>query len=190
MADTPPPYETDNFVADQDKEQFIPSEQPKQQQQQAPPQPLYAPQQQQQQGYAQAPPQPVYATQQQQHGYAPAPRQLYPQSIQQHSSNVTVVTAQPAAGVMVRTLDTKPESYLGLSIFSFLCCCWLFGLIALVYSCQVDSAWTVGDVNGAVSASRNAKSWNFASIITGIVVLVLNGVAIGIYYASSASRIK
>ena len=38
----------------------------------------------------------------------------------------------------------------------------------------------MGDVNGAVSASKNAKYWNMVSLITGIVVLVLNGIAIGL----------
>ncbi len=44
--------------------------------------------------------------------------------------------AQPRSGVIVTGI--KPNNYLAVSLFSLFCCCWLFGLIALLYSLQVN----------------------------------------------------
>ena len=48
-----------------------------------------------------------------------------------------VVNAQPST--IQYSVGVMPESYMGLSIFTCLCCCWLFGLIAIMYSSQVSS---------------------------------------------------
>ena len=102
------------------------------------------------------------------------------------------VVDQPHARV-VTVLPPKPNNYLGLSIFTLLCCCWLFGIIALIYalqvctyitrSClvcssldtlpaQVDSAYASGDVVSATSASRSSRKWNIAGIVFGSVVVL------------------
>ena len=40
--------------------------------------------------------------------------------------------------VHVPVAGTPPESYLGLSLFTLLFCCWIFGVIALLKSAQVS----------------------------------------------------
>ncbi len=50
-------------------------------------------------------------------------------------AQLQVVSTQP--GPSVTMVDTKPENYLALSLFTCLCCCWVFGIIALVMSLQV-----------------------------------------------------
>ena len=109
------------------------------------------------------------------------------------------VVAQPTA-TQVRIIEKKPDNYIFLSVFTLLCCCWLFGLIALIYalqvssscslvravledtphcpplpplSLQVDSAYSNGDRAGASSASRSAKTWNIVGIIWGSVSIAL-----------------
>ena len=47
-----------------------------------------------------------------------------------------VVNAQPST--IRYSVGEMPESYMGLSIFTCLCCCWLFGLIAIMHSSQVS----------------------------------------------------
>ena len=47
-----------------------------------------------------------------------------------------VVNAQPST--IQYSVGVMPESYMGLSIFTCLCCCWLFGLIAIMFSSQVS----------------------------------------------------
>ena len=47
-----------------------------------------------------------------------------------------MVTNQPTLAA-VGVVGVKPQNYLVLSIVSIFCFCWLFGLIALLYSLQV-----------------------------------------------------
>ena len=100
---------------------------------------------------------------------------------------------QPQAPPTVTLIQRKPDNYIVLSVLTLLCCCWLFGLVALMYgmqvftiSCslgeykicccvQVDSAYTRGNVAAAQTASRAAKTWNIVGIAVGCVSI---GVAI------------
>jgi|SRR5690349_6876903 hypothetical protein len=60
-------------------------------------------------------------------------------------------------------------NYLVHSIVTTLCCCLPFGVVALVYSAQVNSKLIAGDVAGAQASSRNAKTWSIVALIAGIV---------------------
>ena len=48
-----------------------------------------------------------------------------------------MVTHQPGGVATGTAVGIKPDNYLVLSIVSIFCFCWLFGLIALLYSLQV-----------------------------------------------------
>ena len=54
-----------------------------------------------------------------------------------------VVTAQPYLsehlGQTSYSAPSPPNSYLVWSIISFLCCCWPLGLVAIIFSIQVNS---------------------------------------------------
>ncbi|XP_067326715.1 synapse differentiation-inducing gene protein 1-like [Anolis sagrei] len=69
---------------------------------------------------------------------------------------------------------TSPENnhptYLGLSIFNLLCCCFPLGIAAIIYSCQVKNANAVGDSNQAAKASRTANILNILGIFFGVIV--------------------
>lgn len=52
----------------------------------------------------------------------------------------------------------------------------------------MDSAWNVGDREGSRRASNNAKNWNIAGIITGVVLFVGAGILIGISTAVGRGR--
>ncbi len=52
-------------------------------------------------------------------------------------AHLQVVSTQPGPSVTVHVADIKPKNYLALSLFTCLCCCWVFGIIALVMSLQV-----------------------------------------------------
>lgn len=64
---------------------------------------------------------------------------------------------------------TRPPNYLALSIILMivgLCFCFPFfsGIVATVFSSQVNGKWNRGDYAGAAQASKNAKTW---LIVTG-----------------------
>lgn len=63
----------------------------------------------------------------------------------------------------------KIQNYLVHSILATLCCCLPFGVVALVFSAQVNSKLAVGDVAGAEAAARSARTWVIVALVAGIV---------------------
>jgi len=66
-------------------------------------------------------------------------------------------------------LPPKIPNYLVHSILATLCCCLPFGVVALVFSAQVNSKLAAGDVAGAEASSRSAKTWVIVAVVAGIV---------------------
>ncbi|KAJ6668689.1 hypothetical protein lerEdw1_012172 [Lerista edwardsae] len=64
-------------------------------------------------------------------------------------------------------------TYLGLSIFTMMCCCLPLGLAALITSHEVDNAMRAGDINRAASSSRTARTLNIIGIVVGIIALIV-----------------
>jgi hypothetical protein len=56
------------------------------------------------------------------------------------------------------------------AILTTIFCCLPFGIVSIVYSSQVNSKLAAGDVEGATTASANAKRWAWIALIAGIVV--------------------
>lgn len=69
-------------------------------------------------------------------------------------------------------------NHLALSIIatavSFLLCCFPFGIIAVIFSFQVNSKLASGDYEGAKSASEKAKLWAWICIGIALALFVLN----------------
>jgi hypothetical protein len=61
------------------------------------------------------------------------------------------------------------KNYLVESILCLIFCGGLFAIPAIVYACQVNSKLGVGDYNGAVQASQNAKKWCIIAVCIGVV---------------------
>lgn len=66
-----------------------------------------------------------------------------------------------------------PKTWLAESIIVTLLCCQIFGIIAIVYSSQVESKHRVGDFQGAQAASTNARNWVIAAAVTGFVLVLI-----------------
>ena len=64
--------------------------------------------------------------------------------------------------------DEVPN-YLVQSILVTLCCCLPFGIVALIYSSQVNTKLAAGDVTGARVSSARAKTLIIVAFIVGIV---------------------
>jgi hypothetical protein len=79
-------------------------------------------------------------------------------------------TACPRCAQRVPYFPPTPHvpNYLVQAILVTLCCCLPFGIVALVFSAQVNSKLAAGDVAGAQASSRSAKTWTIVALIAGI----------------------
>ena len=73
----------------------------------------------------------------------------------------------------------KIENYLIHSIIATLCCCLPIGIVALVYSAQVNSKLAMGDIAGAQAASATAKKWVIAAVVAWA-ILAAAGIALSL----------
>jgi hypothetical protein len=80
---------------------------------------------------------------------------------------------QPGQFTDVKSGGSTPrgpvKNYLVESILLLVCCGGVFAIPAIVYACQVNSKLSVGDYNGAVQASNNAKTWCLVALCIGLV---------------------
>lgn len=66
----------------------------------------------------------------------------------------------------------KPKAYLAWSIVMTILCCLPTGIVAIVYSCKVNSAWYMGDVEKSRRASERAQLWIVLSFILGLIATI------------------
>jgi TRAP-type C4-dicarboxylate transport system permease small subunit len=78
----------------------------------------------------------------------------------------------------------KPNNYLVAAIFVTLCCCVPFGIVSIVFAAQVDSKWSAGDHAGAAHSAHQAKTWFYIALLTGLIPMLLYGLAIVVSIAS------
>jgi hypothetical protein len=86
-------------------------------------------------------------------------------------------SVSPYAGERTRPPETpRPfvRNYLVESIIVTICCCWPFGVVAIVFAAQVNSRVAMGDFAGAQSASNNARTFCIVSLVLGIITGILN----------------
>lgn len=78
----------------------------------------------------------------------------------------------------VQSSQSCPDNHLGLSIvatiMTFVCCFPIpIGIVALVYSLNVENKWKRGEYAKAESNAKNAKSWGIASFIAIVALYVI-----------------
>ena len=66
----------------------------------------------------------------------------------------------------------KPNNYLVWSILCTLFCCLPLGVVAIIYSSKVDSAFNAGNYAEAQNNAANAKKWALIGAIGGFVITV------------------
>lgn len=70
-----------------------------------------------------------------------------------------------------------PKNYLAWSILVTLFCCLISGIVAIVFSAQVNGLWAQGRYAEAQKMSDRAKMWVIVSAVLGIIVIVINLIA-------------
>lgn len=83
----------------------------------------------------------------------------------------TVAPTVPVSGADNR--EPMPPAYLLWSILVTLCCCFLPGIAAIVFSTMVSSRYHNGDIEGARRASRQAEIWIIVSFVLGVLTASL-----------------
>ncbi|KAF4113555.1 proline rich transmembrane protein 1B-like [Onychostoma macrolepis] len=71
------------------------------------------------------------------------------------------------------TSRRNEPTYLAWSIFNTFCCCLPLGIAAIIYSCRADNANSLGDAGKAQESSRIAKNLNIASLVFGLIGLIM-----------------
>lgn len=73
-------------------------------------------------------------------------------------------------GQIIPVFPTPPAipNNLPAAAITTLCCCFPFGIVALIFAAQVNSKLAVGDIAGAQLASNRARTWTIVAIIAGL----------------------
>lgn len=79
--------------------------------------------------------------------------------------------AQPNTGV--KNTEPMPKTWLVWSILFTIFCCFIPGIVAIVYSSKVSSRYFAGDIEGAKRASESAEIWIIISFVLGVIVNTL-----------------
>lgn len=69
--------------------------------------------------------------------------------------------------------QAKVPSYLAFAILATLFCCLPFGVVSIVKASQVNSKLAAGDYQGALAASKAAKTWAMVSAGVSLVAAVI-----------------
>jgi len=76
----------------------------------------------------------------------------------------------------------KPNSNLILAIFTTLCCCLPFGIVAIIKASKVDGLYLSKQYQAAQAYADDAKKWSLIGIGVGlagsIIYMLIYGVAI------------
>ena len=65
---------------------------------------------------------------------------------------------------------TDVPNHLGWAILATLFCCLIPGIVSIVYAAQVNGRIEAGDLQGAMHASENAKTWAWIAFALGIAI--------------------
>lgn len=67
-----------------------------------------------------------------------------------------------------REVPPMPSTYLVWSIVMTVLCCFIPGIVAIIFSSQVSSRYYIGDYEGAQRASNRAQIWIIVSFVLGV----------------------
>ena len=67
----------------------------------------------------------------------------------------------------------RPNNYLALAIISTILCCLPLGIVSIVYSTKVNTAYDSGNYAEAEQNSKNAKTWGIVSVAVALVGFVI-----------------
>lgn len=82
----------------------------------------------------------------------------------------------PPPAMAAVPVGTTVPNYLVQSILVTLCCCMPAGIVAIVYSAQVNGKLAAGDLAGAQDYSKKAKMWGWIGFGCGAIIAAIYGI--------------
>ena len=64
----------------------------------------------------------------------------------------------------------KPNNNLALAIFTTVCCCLPFGIVAITKASKVDSLYATGHYQEAIAEAETAKKYSTYGIVLGFIL--------------------
>ncbi len=61
-----------------------------------------------------------------------------------------------------------PSSHMALAVFTTICCCLPFGIVAIIKANDVGKYYAMGNYDAALMASADAQKWGIIALICGI----------------------
>lgn len=88
-------------------------------------------------------------------------------------SSRTSLAPKPTLQSSTSPKEPMPSTWLIWSILVTVFCCFIPGIVAIIFSSQVSSKYYSGDIEGSRRASRMAEIWIIVSVVLGIVTATL-----------------
>lgn len=79
----------------------------------------------------------------------------------------------------MNNLPMKPKNYMALAIFTTICCCLPFGIVAIIKASKVNGYFAMQQYELAQKASDDAKKWSILGIGIGVVCQIIYYIAVG-----------
>ncbi|XP_019638373.1 PREDICTED: transmembrane protein 91-like isoform X2 [Branchiostoma belcheri] len=114
-------------------------------------------------------------------GYDQQPGMMQPGMMQPGGMQQQTVVVGAAPQTMIIMQESKPDSGLGMAIFTCLCCFCPLGLPAIIFACMVDSRWDSGDKEGAKAAARTATILWKVALGLGIAGIIIALIIVPVY---------
>ncbi len=103
----------------------------------------------------------------------PIPQPSASQAVPPNAGTVPPTAQRQTPPPATAAVEPMPQSYLAAAIIVTLLCCFIPGVLAIVFSSRVSSKYYAGDIEGARRASRLAQIWIIVSFCLGVLSTTL-----------------
>ena len=120
-----------------------------------------------------------------QNPYYPPPGNYQSYQVPYYNSNQATVVMTQQTGLIPGAIYTgpPPNSHTALAWLTCLFCCWPLGLVSIIKSMEVNTAYGQGDLTRAQMASESARKFGYASLGCGIFAHAIWIIILIIYFA-------
>lgn len=86
------------------------------------------------------------------------------------------IKSKPMEDNNENNLYVKPDNHMALAIFTTICCCIPFGIIAIIKASKVNEYYILKMYDMAELTASESKKYSIIGIVIGVVIYVVYGV--------------